>query len=127
MTEWQSDGTATHSWITYRFARAERVNEVVLKLSGWRSKCYPLAVYAGKRKVWEGVTPASLGYVHLSIAKPVKTKELTLRMVGPVVDSSAFGQVTELAGGAANAMDRLKSDNARTDLRIVEAEFHVAE
>ncbi len=127
MTEWQSDGTAAHSWITYRFARAERVNEVVLKLSGWRSKCYPLAVYAGKRKVWEGVTPASLGYVHLSIAKPVKTKELTLRMVGPVVDSSAFGQVTELAGGAANAMDRLKSDNARTDLRIVEAEFHVAE
>ena len=28
-------------------------------------KMYPLAIFAGKKKVWEGYTYACLGYVHI--------------------------------------------------------------
>jgi hypothetical protein len=82
-----------------------------------------LEVYAGKKKVWEGVTPATLGYVHLQIVKPVAANELTIRMVAPVQDSSKFGQVKELAGGVANELDRAKSAKGKVELRIVEADL----
>jgi len=94
-----------------------------MKLTGWRSKCYPLEVYAGKEKVWEGITPATLGYVHLSIDKPVAARDITIRMVGPAQDSKKFGDTKELAGGVANAMDRMKSSKGKTELRIVEVDL----
>ena len=94
-----------------------------MKLTGWRQKCYPLEVYAGKKKVWEGVTPATLGYVHLDITSPIVSNELTIRMVAPAQDSRKFGQVKELAGGAANEMDRMKTAKGKTELRIVEVDL----
>jgi len=123
LTEWKSDGERQNAWVTYRLERKAAVSEITLKLTNWRSKCYPLEVYAGKKKVWEGITPATLGYVHLSIAQPVAAKELTIRMVGPAQDSKKFGAVKELAGGAANEMDRMKSAPGKTELRIVEADL----
>ncbi|MCR4994563.1 MAG: DUF4982 domain-containing protein [Bacteroidales bacterium] len=122
-TEWSSDGKAGNAWITYTFERQRTVREVVLKLSGWRSKCYPLAVYAEGEKVWEGITPATLGYVHIQINKPRKSKELTIRMVAPVTDSSAFRQVTELAGGAANDSAQFQDTGETVCLSIIEAEM----
>ena len=123
LTEWKSDGKRENAWATYRLARKAAVGEITLKLTGWRSKCYPLEVYAGKNKVWEGVTPATLGYVHISIPHPIPASELTIRMVGPAQDSQKFGQVKELAGGAANEMDRMKTAKGKTELRIVEVDL----
>ena len=123
LTEWKSDGERDNAWITYLLDRKASVREITLKLTGWRQKCYPLEVYAGKKKVWEGITPATLGYVHLSIQQPVAAKELTIKMVGPVQDSKKFGTVKELAGGVANEMDRVKTDKGKTELRIVEADL----
>ena len=123
LTEWKSDGERETAWVTYQLERKAAVSEVTLKLTGWRQKCYPLEVYAGKQKVWEGVTPATLGYVHLSISQPVAAKELTIRMVGPVQDSKKFGTVKELAGGVANEMDRMKTAKGKTELRIVEVDL----
>ena len=122
-SEWKSDGERENAWITYRLARKAAIGEITLKLTGWRSKCYPLEVYAGKKKVWEGITPASLGYVHLHIDQPIAAKELTIRMVAPVQDSKKFGDTKELAGGVANAMDRMKSTKGKTELRIVEVDL----
>ena len=73
--------------------------------------------------MWEGITPATLGYAHITIAKPVADKELTIRMVAPVQSSSKFGQVKELAGGVANQLDRAKAEKGKTELRIVEADL----
>ena len=80
-------------------------------------------MYAGKKKVWEGITPATLGYVHLSIDNPVAANDITIRMVAPVQDSAKFGQVKELAGGAANEMDRIRSEKGKVELRIVELDL----
>ena len=123
LTEWKSDGNRENAWITYRLARKAVISEIALKLTGWRQKCYPLEVYAGKKKVWEGVTPATLGYAHITIDKPLPAQELTIRMVAPAQDSKKFGLIKELAGGAANEMDRMKTAKGKTELRIVEIDL----
>lgn len=124
LSEWASDGLRENAWATYRLARKAPVDEVVLKLTGWRNKCYPLAIYAGKKKLWEGITYATLGYVHIPIATPVTTDQITLRMLGPVQNSSAFGEIKELAGGATGELDRVRTSKGEVKLRIVEVEFH---
>lgn len=123
LSEWKSDGNKENAWITYQFANQVAVDEVVIKLTGWRNKCYPLAIYAGKKKVWEGISYATLGYVHIPIAKPIKNKELTIKMLGPAQDSNAFGDVKELAGGNAGELDRFISKSGKVELRIVEVDF----
>ena len=123
LSEWKSDGNKENAWITYQFANQVAVDEVVIKLTGWRNKCYPLAIYAGKKKIWEGITYATLGYVHIPIDKPIKSKELTIKMLGPAQDSNAFGDTKELAGGNAGELDRFISQQGKVELRIVEVEF----
>ena len=123
LTEWKSDGERQNAWVSYQLARKATVSEITLKLTGWRQKCYPLEIYAGKKKVWEGITPSTLGYAHITIDQPVAAKELTIKMVAPVQNSQKFGQVKELAGGVANELDRMKSEKGKTELRIVEVDL----
>ncbi len=123
ITEWRNDGSRETAWIEYLFDKKTAVKEIVLKLAGWRTKCYPLAIYAGKKRIWEGITPASLGYVHIPISKPVRNKSLRIVMLGPSTDSSTFGEIKELAGGVANELERVRSATGKVELRILEAEF----
>ena len=123
LTEWKSDGQREHAWITYHLERKAAISDIALKLAGWRQKSYPLEVWAGKKKVWEGMTPATLGYVHLAIDRPVAARDITIRMVAPVQNSTKFGQVKELAGGVANELDRVKTEKGKVELRIVEADL----
>lgn len=122
-SEWKSDGKKENAWITYRLAGKQRVDEIAIKLTGWRNKIYPLQVFAGKKKVWEGLTYPTLGYVHIYIDKPVAASELTVKMVAPSRDSSKFGDVKELAGGKANELDRFISAKGKVELRIVEIDL----
>lgn len=123
-SEWKSDGKKENAWATYTFAKKEKIDEVVIKLTGWRNKCYPLEIYSGKKLLWKGLTYATLGYVHIPLSKVVATKDVTIKMIGSSVDSNAFGDVKELAGGKANELDRFVSKKDKVDLRIVEVEFH---
>ncbi len=122
-SEWKSDGKKENAWITYRLAGKQRVDEIAIKLTGWRNKIYPLQIFAGKKKVWEGLTYPTLGYVHIYIDKPVAASELTVKMVAPSRDSSKFGDVKELAGGKANELDRFISAKGKVELRIVEIDL----
>ena len=123
LSEWRSDGTKEGAAITYTLERKARISEITLKLTGWRSKCYPLAVFAGKKKIWEGITPASLGYVHLHIDHPTLSDSYTIQLLAPAQDSSAFGDTKELAGGKASELDRIMNQKGKLDLRIVEIDF----
>ena len=53
----------------------------------------------------------------------MKADRLTIRMVGPVQDSSKFGDTKELAGGNAGEFDRIKATPGRVELRIVEVDL----
>lgn len=125
-TEWKNDGRPATAWIRYEFAEPVRVDELVIKLTGWRQRSYPLEILAGDELVWTGNTPQSLGYVHLNIEKPVKASSVTIRLKGAAKSEEAFGQITELAAPVANELDLYKAkdgDKVRSELRIVECDF----
>ena len=125
LSEWRNDGRANTAWITYQLERAARVDEICLKLTGWRLRSYPLEIYAGDELIWSGETEKSLGYVHLKV-KPVLTNEITIRLKGASKEGDAFGQIVEVAAPVANELDLYKAkdgDKTRHELRIVEIEF----
>lgn len=124
LSEWVNDGQSATAWIIYTLAREAEIDDICLKLNGWRSRSYPLEVYAGNQLVWSGNTDKSLGYVHLHVDKPVRSDEITIRMKGGTTDKDAFGQIIEVAGGAANDMEkRAKVDKGNYNLHIIEIEF----
>ena len=102
------------------------VDDICIKLTGWRLRSYPLEIYAGKRLIWSGETPRSLGYIHLTPHRRVKTDEITVRLKGAGKDEDAFGGIVEVAEPAAGELDLFKAKNGgetKNELRIVEIEF----
>lgn len=125
LSEWKNDGKLNTAWITYHLDRKACVDEVCMKLTGWRVRSYPLEVYAGDELVWSGETEKTLGYVHLNL-KPVATDKITIRLKGDSKEEDAFGQIVEVAAPAAGELDLFKARNGEKtnhELRIVEIEF----
>ncbi len=120
---WTSDGVLANSWITFRLEHEAPVDDIVMKLSGWRKRSYPIEIYAGKELVWKGYTPKGLGYVHIRPARIVKADEITIRQIGAMTEKDAFA-LKELGGGPANEMDTKPAK--KYQLGIVEIEFLVS-
>ena len=130
LSEWKNDGHLSTAWITYRLEKKSIVDDICLKLTGWRVRSYPLEVYAGKTLIWSGETERSLGYIHLTPTKRVKTDEITIRLKGAGKDKDAFGGITEMAEPAAGELDLFKAKNGgdtNNELRIVEIELKTAD
>jgi hypothetical protein len=128
LSEWKNDGKMSTAWITYELEEAAAIDEISIKLTGWRQRSYPLQILADDKVVWQGNTDKSLGYVSLYIKNPVKARRYTIRQIGTATDNDAFGQITELAGGAAAELDLYKtpgSEKVKGELRIVECDFLV--
>ena len=123
LSEWRSDGKRENAWITYHFAQPSTIERITLKLTGWRNLRYPLAIYSGEKKLWEGITTPSLGYAHINIDAPIETECLTIRMLGPAFSKQETGDTAELAGGKAGELDRVTTAKGAVNLRIVEADF----
>ena len=126
LSEWRNDGKLSTGWITYKLNRRAAVDDICMKLTGWRQRSYPLEIFAGKQLIWKGNTEKSLGYIHLNIEHPVLTDEITIRLKGATQDSDAFGQIVEVVEPAAGELDLFKAkdgDKTRNELRIVEVEF----
>ena len=125
-TEWKNDGRMSTAWIRYELAEKARVDEVVLKLTGWRKREYPLQIFADDTLVWEGKTPVSLGYVHLPLAASQPAGSITIKLQGTASDSDKYGNIKELAAPVANELDLFKAkdgDKVRSELRIVECDL----
>ena len=126
LSEWKNDGRLSAAWITYRLAKKSIVDDICMKLTGWRLRSYPLEVYGGKELIWSGETERSLGYIHLKPTKLVETDEITIRLKGAGKDEDAFGGIVEVAEPAAGELDLFRVKNAadtNNELRIVEIEF----
>lgn len=122
LTEWKNDGKLSTAWITYTLERDAEIDDICIKLQGWRSRSYPLEVYAGNTLIWSGNTDKSLGYIHLNIEKPVRANTITIRLKGNTSDKDAFGQIIEVEAIAANTME-LEKSSSKHQLRIIEVEF----
>ena len=126
LSEWKNDGRLSTAWISYKLERKAAIDDICLKLTGWRLRSYPLEVYAGKTLIWSGETERSLGYIHLAPIKRVKTDEITIRLKGAGKDKDAFGGIVEVAEPAAGELDLFKAKKGgetNHELRIVEVEF----
>ena len=126
LSEWKNDGRLSTAWITYELAEKTVVDDICLKLTGWRLRSYPLTIYAGDELIWSGETSRSLGYVHITPAKRVETDEITIRLRGAGKDEDAFGGIVEVAEPAAGELDLFKAEggaDTNNELRIVEIEF----
>ena len=126
LSEWKNDGRLSTAWIRYKLERKAFIDDICLKLTGWRLRSYPLEIYAGKRLIWSGETERSLGYIHLTPHRRVKTDEITIRLKGAGKDEDAFGGIVEVAEPAAGELDLFKAKNGgetKNELRIVEIEF----
>lgn len=125
LSEWRNDGRLSTAWITYQLERYAEVDDICLKMTGFRQRSYPLEVFAGDTLIWSGSTDRSLGYVHLSV-KPVGTNTITIRLKGSTHDADAFSQIIEVVEPVAGELDLLKAeggDQTNNELRIVEVEF----
>lgn len=126
LSEWRNDGRLSTGWITYTLERRAAIDDICVKLTGWRQRSYPLEIYAGDTLVWSGNTDRSLGYVHLNIEKPVMADTYTVRLKGSATESDAFGQIVEVAESKAGELDVVKAKRdgkTKKELRIVEIEF----
>lgn len=123
LSRWASDSTPGKAWIEYRFARPVTLNEIELKLVGWRSRAYPLTISVDGREVWRGETERQLGYA--SIPFPAVTGQVVrITQVGPTEDRDAFGKIVELATARQAGDTGADAVPAGWRLAIVEADFH---
>lgn len=125
LSEWRNDGKLSTAWITYELERRAEINEICMKLTGWRRRSYPLEIFAGDKLIWSGETEKSLGYIHLPI-KSVKTDKITIKLKGAAQESDGFGQIIEVVEPHAGDMDLLKvegGEKTNKELRIIEIEF----
>jgi beta-galactosidase len=108
--------------ITYRLAQAATLNQVVLKLSGWRERSYPLRVLVDGEEVFSGSTPTGLGYVSLPL-RPRLGSSVRIELNGAADESNAI-KLTEVANQA--IADTGANQTPKGVLSIVEAEFYRA-
>ncbi len=121
LSEWTNgDGVAR---IEYELAREATINQVVLKLAGWRSKKYPIRILVDGKKVFEETTPTSLGYVTLDLT-PVKGKKVTIELIGTSENSNAINLVEITGKVDEGGLKQTKSKMPQ--LPIVEVEFYEA-
>ncbi|WP_081810589.1 glycoside hydrolase family 2 protein [Flavobacterium daejeonense] len=121
LSEWTNgDGVAR---IEYELAREAIINQVVLKLAGWRSKKYPIRILVDGKKVFEGTTPTSLGYVTLDVT-PVKGKKVIIELIGTSKNSNAINLVEITGKVDEGGLKQTKSKMPQ--LPIVEVEFYEA-
>ncbi|MEO5916227.1 MAG: DUF4982 domain-containing protein [Luteolibacter sp.] len=118
-TNWKNDGKRATGWIQFELERAANVNEVELKLGGWRSKSYPLRITVDGKEAYQGTTPKSLGYVTLPL-KPTQGKTVRIELIGAIDEKDGFG-MTEITGKKLNDAE---AGSAKGALEIVEAEIY---
>ncbi len=116
---WESPARLDSAWVTYTLVDKVVIDDVCLKLKGFRGTSYPLAVYADGVKVWEGWTPKSLSYVHLPLKNAPAASEYTIKMLGKSTTSDAFTDIKELDSRNDEKLPKGKS----ATLAIIEIEF----
>jgi hypothetical protein len=124
LTEWGNDGKISTGWIKYNLEHEAVISEICIKFTGWRMREYPIRVLAGDEEVFNGKTARSLGYVTISLKK-VRSKTITVQLIGNNTENDAYRQIKELA--EKKELDLYKDPKASDvngELRIVEIEFY---
>lgn len=118
LSAWESRNDINEAWITFTLAEKTQVDEICLKMKAFRQTTYPIAIYAGDTKVWEGWTPKSLSYIHIPLKNAPECDTFTIRMIGYSTTRDAFGAVKEM-----DKSNDEKVQKGSHSLKIIEAQF----
>lgn len=124
LTEWTNDGRIKSGWIDYQLVKPTAVSQVVIKLTGWRTKSYPIRITANGEIVWEGETERNLGYLTIPVTTGI-TDNIKIELIGANSEEDTFNEITEI--DPTKELDLYKdreAANAKGQLRIVEVEFY---
>ncbi len=120
-TRWMNDGTLETGWIEYTLEKEALVSEIALKLSGWRTRKYPIVVSSNDSILYRGITSPNLGYFYVELPSPVRTDNLTIRLFGRTEFDDVY-KLVEITG----KLDRETADDLSVrnaaNLNIVEVE-----
>jgi len=121
VTDWSSDGKPETAWIRYELSKADTIDQVVMKLVGWRTQSYPIKISIDDKVVFTGLTSRSLGYVTIKFP-PTVGKSIKIGLSGEASNRDAFGNIMEITG----APDPKSAANkgGKTTLGIVEVEIY---
>ncbi|MFC5284501.1 glycoside hydrolase family 2 protein [Pedobacter alpinus] len=121
LSSWTNDGKLSTAWITYELAKKSRVDEVILKLNGFRTRQYPIKIMVDGKEVFNGLTDRSLGYV-LVKCKPMVGSKVSIYLVD---DSLADNKPQMVEMNGKNLDDgNSPALNAKGSLAIIEAEIY---
>jgi beta-galactosidase len=123
-TNWTSDGKPDTAWIKFDFDKASQINQVVLKVVGWRTQSYPIRILVDEKAVFSGLTPRSLGYITLNIP-PTLGKSVRIELTGNATNRDAFGNIVEIPG-TPDTQSAAGKGGGKSTLGIVEAEFYTS-
>ncbi len=118
-TSWESGNKIDEAWITYTLTEDTQIDDICVKMKGFRATTYPIAVYAGDVKVWEGWTPKSLSFIHIPLKNAPKSRTYTIKSLGASTTKDAFGAVKELD----SRNDDKMSVGSKNAIKILEIEF----
>ena len=120
LTQW-SYGKNDAAIIEYELEREANVNQLVIKLAGWRSKKYPIRILVDNQKVFEGLTPLNLGYATIDFT-PTKGKKVQIELIESAKESDGINLV-EITGKIDQAG---LNEGGKTIQRlpIIEVEFY---
>lgn len=121
LSDWTGDGKRENAWIRYDLSKPEQIDQVVLKLVGWRTQMYPLKISIDDKVVFTGTTPRTLGYVTIDFP-PATGKSIKIELDGEASNRDALGNIIEITG--APDPNSAANRGGATKLGIVEAEFY---
>ena len=121
-TDWSSDGQRGAGYVTYQLAQPAKINQVVLKLVGWRTQSYPVTISVDGKVVFSGNTARSLGYVTITFPETTG-KTVKIELTGDASNRDAFGRIVEIQG-TPDAQSAAGKGGSKNVLGIVEVEIY---
>jgi hypothetical protein len=123
LTEWTNDGRIPTGWIKYELVKRADICEVVMKLTGWRSRRYPIRILVDDKEVFKDTTSLSLGYITIPF-EPVSGKFVAIELIGTHFEKDAYENIVEISGQDELDLYHEPSGDYSGQLRIVEIEFY---
>jgi beta-galactosidase len=121
LSEWSNDGKLSTAWIEYHLENVAQVDEVSIKLSGFRSKIYPLEITVDGKTIFDGNTETTLGYFTIP-CKQERGKIIRIALKDPIVRKEET-IMKELNGQQLTDGTKTVNTDAQGKLSIIEVSF----
>ena len=77
--------------------KKSKIDEIALKLSGWRTRSYPIVVTAYDSVIYQGITDPNLGYFYIFPESPLFTDNIKIRLFGQTEFNDVY-KLVEITG-----------------------------